>query len=254
MCLWVLFCPPASRGRRRSQAPQDQWLASHIVGKSESPGGWVLVEPVKDRHLGRDEVQRWGAESALLLKEAFGKIQIGWKTNRWAQDGWGSFEEVLGRGIWSRDDSWDSNPALWPGSYAAKESDPFVLQFLEQQHGDNSTCCYPRSPVQSKSTFIKSLEQCMACCNNLGTHWCSTHFQVLNTLKRQSRVFPGVWLTSFLHLHKVMRQDLLSLGICPTIRKNMFTGEGWKKKLGVESQQTLLNKVGMKGKTLSTFS
>lgn len=44
------------------------------MGKSESPGGWVLVEPVKDRHLGSDEGQRWGAESALWFKEEFGKI------------------------------------------------------------------------------------------------------------------------------------------------------------------------------------
>lgn len=55
------------------------------MGKSESPGGWVLVEPVKDRHLGSDEGQRWGAEFALWFKEEFGKIKIGWKVNRLAE-------------------------------------------------------------------------------------------------------------------------------------------------------------------------
>lgn len=66
---WVLFCPPASCRRRRSQALQDQWIASYIVGKAQSPAGCVAVQPVKkDRYLGSDKTKVWDVVSALLFK------------------------------------------------------------------------------------------------------------------------------------------------------------------------------------------
>lgn len=52
------------------------------MGKSEPPGGWILVEPVKDRHLASGRVHVWGVASALLFQEESGKIKVGGKVNR----------------------------------------------------------------------------------------------------------------------------------------------------------------------------
>lgn len=114
--------------------------------------------------------------------------------------------EVLGRGYlaqwWQLGfksqlcDLW----AMWP-----RQVTPFMLQFLQLRHGANITC-YIIDPLykvsQNLSITWNNVWHAVAICMKS-----SKHFQVLNTLKRQLRVFLGVWLTWFLHLHKVMWQS-----------------------------------------------